>query len=207
MKYLKVWTSFLDIIRPKDEENGPLYADDEIGRLFVMMLEYAESGKAPVKFAGNERFVWPAAKQWIDLTFAENEKQRNNGKKGGRPKTKENPEKPNETQENQNKPNETLKVKKNNIKESNEKESSTILMLEPRKRFIPPTADEVKAYCEEKGSYWIDPQRFVDYYESRGWIMTNGRKMVDWKAAVRLWEKNEKDRVKKEKYADCDLPY
>ena len=80
-------------------------------------------------------------------------------------------------------------------------------MLEPRKRFIPPTADEVKAYCEEKGSYWIDPQRFVDYYESRGWIMTNGRKMVDWKAAVRLWEKNEKDRVKKEKYADCDLPY
>ena len=77
--------------------------------------------------------------------------------------------------------------------------------MEPRKRFQPPTVDEVRAYCEEKGSYWIDPERFVDYYESRGWILTNGKKMVDWKAAVRLWIKNEKDRYEKMKYVD-DLP-
>ena len=204
MKYLKVWTSFLDIIRPKDEENGPLYADDEIGRLFVMMLEYAESGKAPVKFAGNERFVWPAAKQWIDLTFAENEKQRNNGKKGGRPKTQENPEKPNETQENPNEPNETLKVKKRNNKEKegNGKQSINIV---PLKRFVPPTVDEIKEYCDRRGSWLIDPQAFIDYYEARGWMLNKDRKMVDWKAAVRTWENNERERKKKESYAD--LPY
>ena len=204
MKYLKVWTSFLDIIRPKNEENGPLYADDEIGRLFVMMLEYAESGKAPVKFAGNERFVWPAAKQWIDLTFAENEKQRNNGKKGGRPKTQENPEKPNETQENPNEPNETLKVKKRNNKEKegNGKQSINIV---PLKRFVPPTVDEIKEYCDRRGSWLIDPQAFIDYYEARGWMLNKDRKMVDWKAAVRTWENNERERKKKESYAD--LPY
>ena len=207
MKYLKVWTSFLDIIRPKNEENGPLYADDEIGRLFVMMLEYAESGKAPVKFAGNERFVWPAAKQWIDLTFAENEKQRKNGKKGGRPKTQENPEKPNETQENPNEPNETLKVKKNNRKESNGKECNgkQSINIVPLKRFVPPTVDEIKEYCDRRGSWLIDPQAFIDYYEARGWMLNKDRKMVDWKAAVRTWENNERERKKKESYAD--LPY
>ena len=207
MKYLKVWTSFLDIIRPKDEENGPLYADDEIGRLFVMMLEYAESGKAPEKFAGNERFVWPAAKQWIDLTFAENEKQRKNGKKGGRPKTQENPEKPNETQENPNEPNETLKVKKNNRKECNGKECNgkQSINIVPLKRFVPPTVDEIKEYCDRRGSWLIDPQAFIDYYEARGWMLNKDRKMVDWKAAVRTWENNERERKKKESYAD--LPY
>ena len=207
MKYLKVWTSFLDIIRPKNEENGPLYADDEIGRLFVMMLEYAESGKAPVKFAGNERFVWPAAKQWIDLTFAENEKQRKNGKKGGRPKTQENPEKPNETQENPNEPNETLKVKKNNRKESNGKECNgkQSINIVPLKRFVPPTVDEIKEYCDRRGSWLIDPQAFIDYYEARGWMLNKDRKMVNWKAAVRTWENNERERKKKESYAD--LPY
>lgn len=37
-----------------------------------------------------------------------------------------------------------------------------------RPRFSPPTVDEVKAYCAEKG-YDIDPDRFVDYYTSNGW--------------------------------------
>ena len=45
MKYLKVWTSFLDVIQPAIQpETGPLYTDDAIGRLFIMMLKYAESG-------------------------------------------------------------------------------------------------------------------------------------------------------------------
>ena len=117
MKYLKVWTSFRDVMQP--------LSDGEKGRLFEMMLVYAESFTEPAEFAGNERFVWPAAKQWIDLTFSENVKQRENGKKGGRPKTKENPDKPNETQQNPNEPNKSLKVKESNVKKSNVKENKT----------------------------------------------------------------------------------
>lgn len=109
MKYLKVWTSFRDVIEP--------LSDAEKGRLFDMMLVYAESFEEPVDFIGNERFVWPAAKQWIDLTYSESVRLAENGKKGGRPKTKENQEKPNETNENQTKPNETHKVKECNVKE------------------------------------------------------------------------------------------
>lgn len=116
MKYLKVWTSFREVMEP--------LADDEKGRLFDMMLNYAESFTEPAEFTGNERFTWPAAKQLIDLTYSENVKQRENGKKGGRPKTQENPEEPNETQKNPEKPNETLKEKKRKEIERKEKESS-----------------------------------------------------------------------------------
>ena len=57
------------------------------------------------------------------------------------------------------------------------------------KRFTPPTVDEVNAYCFERNSS-VDPQRFVDYYTSNGW-MVGKNKMKDWKAAVRTWEQKE----------------
>lgn len=57
-----------------------------------------------------------------------------------------------------------------------------------QKRFVPPTVDEVRAYCQDRQN-GVDPQRFVDYYTSNGW-MVGKNKMKDWKAAVRTWEKN-----------------
>ena len=59
----------------------------------------------------------------------------------------------------------------------------------PTKRFVPPTVDEVRAYCKERGN-GVDPQRFVDYYSSNGW-MVGKSKMKDWKAAVRTWEQRD----------------
>ena len=60
------------------------------------------------------------------------------------------------------------------------------------KRFRPPTAEEVRAYCAEREND-IDPEAFVDFYASKGW--TVGRSpMRDWKAAVRTWEKDENRR-------------
>ena len=56
------------------------------------------------------------------------------------------------------------------------------------KRFVPPTLDEVKAYCQERNNNVI-PEKFIDYYESNGWKV--GRNpMKDWKACVRSWEGN-----------------
>lgn len=59
-----------------------------------------------------------------------------------------------------------------------------------KKKFVPPTVDEVRAYCQERGNK-VDPQTFVDFYESKGWMVGRNR-MKDWKAAVRTWEKNSK---------------
>ena len=55
-----------------------------------------------------------------------------------------------------------------------------------RKRFAPPTVDDVRAYCQLRGNN-VDPQRFVDYYTSNGW-MVGKNKMKSWEAAVRTWE-------------------
>lgn len=63
-----------------------------------------------------------------------------------------------------------------------------------RKRFAPPTVDEVRDYCYDRGNS-VDPQRFVDYYTSNGW-MVGKNKMKDWKAAVRTWEQKEGSKPK-----------
>jgi predicted phage replisome organizer len=58
--------------------------------------------------------------------------------------------------------------------------------------FVKPEIDEVKEYCQERKNR-IDAERFIDYYESIGW-MVGKKKMKDWRAAVRTWEKNDKER-------------
>ena len=55
------------------------------------------------------------------------------------------------------------------------------------KRFVPPTLEEVRAYVAERHSP-VDPQRFIDFYASKGW-MVGINKMKDWKAACRNAEK------------------
>ena len=61
------------------------------------------------------------------------------------------------------------------------------------KRFTPPTVEQVKAYCDERKNS-VDPERFVDFYASKGW-MVGKSKMKDWKAAVRNWERSEKEKT------------
>lgn len=55
-------------------------------------------------------------------------------------------------------------------------------------RFIPPTLEEVEAYCDERGND-VDPQKFFNYYTANGWRVGKNP-MKDWRAAVRTWEKN-----------------
>lgn len=132
MKYLKVWTDFEKVLKPLQE--------DEIGRLFLDMLRYAGTGEEPEDFIGNEEFLWEVAKRDIDMAAERAETLRNNGLKGGRPKTKENQEKPTETKENQyepigydTKPDESRKEKKRNEKKGNETEISFIADEEAHK--------------------------------------------------------------------------
>jgi hypothetical protein len=69
-----------------------------------------------------------------------------------------------------------------------------------RKRFIPPTLEEVQAYCNERNNN-VDPQHFIDYYTSNGW-QVGKNKMKDWKAAVRTWERNGYSKPKSNKAAE-----
>jgi len=60
----------------------------------------------------------------------------------------------------------------------------------PRSRFVPPSVDEVRAYCAERQN-GVDADCFVDFYTANGWKQSRGKSIVDWKAAVRTWEKRE----------------
>lgn len=57
--------------------------------------------------------------------------------------------------------------------------------------FLKPSLDEITAYCKQRNNN-IDTQYFYDYYESRNWLLTNNLPMEDWRAAIRVWERNER---------------
>ena len=70
----------------------------------------------------------------------------------------------------------------NNKRESKKRKKSVA--------FSPPTVDQVKEYCIERHNS-VDPERFVDFYSSKGWMVGKNH-MKDWKAAVRNWEQRNK---------------
>jgi uncharacterized protein YdaU (DUF1376 family) len=62
------------------------------------------------------------------------------------------------------------------------------------KRFMPPTLDQIRFYCNERLNN-VDANKFIDHYTSNGWLVGKN-KMKDWKAAVRTWEKSSFDKPK-----------
>ena len=70
-------------------------------------------------------------------------------------------------------------------------------------RFVPPTKEEIRAYCTENG-YGIDVDYFFDHYSGNGWKA--GRvPMKDWKATVRNWYR--RDQKEKKPGAKLKTPY
>lgn len=78
-----------------------------------------------------------------------------------------------------------IDIDKEIYKEKNKKEKTE----KKSKKFIPPTLEQVRAYCQERKNN-IDPEQFLDHYESVGWVKSSGSKVVNWQACVRTWEKN-----------------
>ena len=85
-------------------------------------------------------------------------------------------------------------------KEIESKDAPVALPAPKRKVFQKPSLEDIKAYCKE-GGYSIDAQRFLDYYESNGW-MVGRNKMKDWKAAVRSWASRDKKPKVERDYGD-----
>jgi len=61
-----------------------------------------------------------------------------------------------------------------------------------KEQFTPPTVAEIEGFVDEN-NLRVDAQDFWDFYETRGWILSNGKKMANWKSAVRRaqkWDSN-----------------
>jgi uncharacterized protein YdaU (DUF1376 family) len=79
-----------------------------------------------------------------------------------------------------------------NLSSSSSFSSSLIQKNNNIYREFPPKIDNIKNYCLERKN-GINAETFFDHYESRGW-MIGKNKMKDWSAAIRTWERNNKDR-------------
>ena len=104
-----------------------------------------------------------------------------NGRKGGAKKQSESKTEANGKQ--------TASKKEKENKKEKEVEIENECYTPKPPRFSPPTVEAVRTYCQERKNN-VDPQRFVDYYQARGWKLGTGS-MKDWKAAVRTWERKE----------------
>ena len=66
-------------------------------------------------------------------------------------------------------------------------------MTKPKvKRFVPPTVEEVKEYCDSRCNN-VNAQNFVDHYTGNGWVRGK-TKVKCWKACVRTWEHKDKSK-------------
>ena len=91
----------------------------------------------------------------------------------------------------------------NNTSNNTNNNTMNIGVVTPEKKvkkvFVKPTLTEVIDFCNETQAN-IDPQDFMDFYESKGW-MVGKNKMKCWMSCVRRWKRMEveKNREKHEK--------
>jgi hypothetical protein len=77
---------------------------------------------------------------------------------------------------------------------------STSVDIAPKRSFRKPTVEQVAEYMRERGVFADTPAtaiRFVDHYETTGWMVGKAR-MKNWQAAVRTWEHKETPCAKSE---------
>lgn len=170
---------------------------DQTKRLLKAIRNFGQYGEIP-NFEDDDglNFVWPTIEQKIiaDGERYEEIKQKRAeaGRKGGQARANKLKQKQaneaNASFDKQIKPNTKTETNTDTDTKTYTNTESVKAVKPPRTRFIPPSVEEVRTYCMERGNS-VDPKRFVDYYTSNGW-MAGRNKMRDWKAAVRTWENN-----------------
>ena len=149
-------------------------SDEEIGRLFVAMLNYTVD-KTASPLPGNEKFLWGFVKDSLDAQHDSYEKRCATNKANRNGESSRIVTNRHESSQIQVQVQDQVQVK-------SLKSSKGIV-----DKFVPPTVQEVSEYCAERGNN-VDPEHFVAHYESNGWKVGRNS-MKDWKAAVRSWER------------------
>lgn len=167
---------------------------EQRGEVLTALLAYA-GGQEPPEMSSEARVAFAFFRVQLDMDAQKYEeicrKRAEAGRAGGRPRKDENQmvfEKANGFFENQTK----AKKPDNDNDNDLEKPPTNVGVKKKTERFCPPTVDDVKGYCDEKGLK-VDAERFVDFYGSKGWKVGNSP-MKDWRAAVRNWARQDKER-------------
>lgn len=172
MKYLKVFTDFLEVAEG--------LSDGALARLFRAMLRYALDGTEP-QMKSSERALWTVARQNIDRETAAYESKVKHLQRGRSSVSKTTRSVSEEDKD---------KEKEKDKEKDKDKDifSSGAVRLTAEKKEIPPTLEEVMTFSQETGLD-ADAHLFFDYYEANGWYIGK-RPMKDWRAAFRAWARN-----------------
>ncbi len=151
---------------------------EDFKQAVTAIMRYALDGTAD-DVKGVAKSILIMARPQID----KNNKRYENGTRGGR--------KPNDNQTITKTEPKCISSKPNvNVNDNvNDTKENTLTSVK-EKRFAPPTPEDVREYCREKGLN-VDTDRFVDFYESKNWYVGKN-KMKDWKAAVRNWARSQR---------------
>lgn len=172
----------------------------EKGRLIDAIVLYARGGDWSELLEGNEKYVFPMFQLQIERAKNVSLKRTESGANGGkqaqanRSKNKQTVAKPSKTA-NKNKDKEEYENK-------NKEEGENI---RAKTRFIPPTIDEIRAYCDEI-NYNLDVQYFFDYYQTAQWKKSDGKPVLNWKLTVQTWKKHDEERGKDTRAKRSDDP-
>ena len=184
-----------------------LLTDAERGQLFLAIFDYSEHGVIP-DFAGAQQMAFAFIKTSLDRDAAawedKREKRREAGSLGGKQTQAKRANAAFALQGKQKAANQAVPVPAPVIvpvpvpanKKGTDKPSCA-------PRFTPPSIEEVAAYCRERGNA-VNAEAFVDFYESKGWKVGNAP-MKSWQAAVRSWERREREQNSHEKRGGWDF--
>lgn len=173
--------------------------DITAGKALKAAFQYFDTGET-VDMDQTVFIVFSAIKPYIDESFHDFQRSSAAGKKGmesrwGKADTPKDPLTPLKTQMPPQAPYNEAEADADTEAEPNaEANVCKAGKLPTRVRFSPPSIEDVRDYCGEQGYTAVDPQRFVDYYASNGW-MVGKNKMKDWKAAVRGWNSRDKEKI------------
>ena len=200
-------TKYLPIYFDNEEALFSL-SDEDLGALIKALLDHAQ-GRIVGDLNPTVKVAYILLSSGIDRQAKRYSANVENGQKGGAPRKNNNPtvtqDNPTATESEPSK-DKRQKTKDKRLKSNDVRvidnpisRNSSIESVQERcnsadkpRRFTKPTVEEITEYCKERGNR-VDPQRFHDFYESKGWYIGKNP-MKDWKAAVRMWEQNDGER-------------
>ena len=196
MKYLKIFTDFREALEP--------LTDEEAGRLFRAMLQYAENG-AESQLFGGERYLWIVARQHMDREAeayeAKKEGLSKNGKKGAAARWSHRESADGKCHADHGPDGQDKDKDKNNDNDKDndisflpgsepvaEREKKPAVTDGMEKKETHPSLEDVERFVRDT-HLPVDAEHFYNYYTANGWIM-GSQPMRDWKAALKAWARN-----------------
>lgn len=202
------------ILYPDYEKKFEMLPDEEKASLIMAMFAYNRTGAVPDGLTQLVQFALSFICDDMDHNREKYEetckRNRENGKKGGRPRKQEETDVPKENPvgsvgylENPENPNKKCNYNENdndNKKESeSDKEKENI--SSPAAGAPPhtteaeiPSLEAVRAFCRQIQST-VDLDTFYHYYAASGWT-ANGRPITDWQAKLRYWDQKDREKGK-----------